>query len=90
MGSAVSATVLQAHTPARAVLPSLSGYEAAAILGLGACAATAVISFVLPRAGRSGAAAVVVDDELVRESADAAASGTFLYDDEDHGGSPAR
>ncbi|MCU1676577.1 MAG: transporter [Frankiales bacterium] len=82
MGSAISATVLQAHTPAGARLPTIGGYETAAMLGLTACAATMVISFVLPRAGRALPSGV--DEELlVQESVDAAASGTFLYDDGD-------
>jgi predicted MFS family arabinose efflux permease len=80
MGSALSATVLQAHTAAHAVLPSYGGYQTAAVLGLSTCAVTIVISFFLPRVGRSAD----VDEQLVRDSVDAAASGTFLYDDESH------
>ncbi|MER5640212.1 MFS transporter [Kitasatospora sp. NPDC002227] len=53
-GSALSAAVLQAHTPAGAVLPSGSGYPAAAWIGCAVSALAAVIAVVLP--GRSAAA----------------------------------
>ena len=72
--------MLQAHTSPHAVLPEFSGYQYAAVLGLCTCAATIGISFFLPRARRG----TQVDAELVRESVDAAASGTFLYDEEAH------
>ncbi len=52
-GSALSATVLQAHTPAGQALPTGAGYGTAAALGCGVWAVTAVVSFVLPRARRT-------------------------------------
>ena len=48
-GSALSATVLAAHTPAGAVLPTGSGYTAAAVLGCAVWAVTVVVGLVLPR-----------------------------------------
>ncbi len=56
-GSALSATVLQAHTPVGQVLPQGSGYRTAATLGCIFWMVTAVVSFVLPRrrgSARSG------------------------------------
>ncbi len=53
MGSALSATVLEANTRAGSMLPTVGGYRSAAALGLITSAATVVISFVLPRTGRS-------------------------------------
>lgn len=54
VGSALSATVLEAHTPVGHVLPLGSGYGTAATIGCGVWALTAVLSFVLP--GRAAAA----------------------------------
>ena len=67
-GSALSATVLEAHTPAGAVLPTAGGYTTAALIGIGVLALAGVLTAVLPgRPGREPAA------ELVEESlADAA------------------
>ena len=48
-GSALSATVLEAHTPAGELLPTNGGYSAAALLGCGVWVLTGVLSFVLPR-----------------------------------------
>ena len=52
-GSALSATILQAHTPVGQALPQGSGYDAAAVLGCGVWVVTAVVSFGLPRWGSS-------------------------------------
>lgn len=52
-GSALSATILQAHTPVGQALPQGSGYDAAAIVGCGVWVVTAVVSFGLPRWGSS-------------------------------------
>lgn len=67
-GSALSATVLEAHTPAGAVLPTAGGYTTAALIGIAVLALAGVLTAVLPgRPGREPAA------ELVEESlADAA------------------
>lgn len=47
-GSALSATVLEAHTAAGQRLPAGSGYGTAAAIGCGVWMLTAVLSFVLP------------------------------------------
>ena len=73
-GSALSATVLEAHTPAGALLPAGSGYDAIAVVGCAVWAISAVVSFALPRQR----AAAPVDEVLAEESvADA-----VPYDDE--------
>lgn len=48
-GSALSATVLQAHTAAGAALPSAEGYTSAALLGCGVWMATTVLGPILLR-----------------------------------------
>ncbi len=48
VGSALSATVLQAHTPRGHVLPSASGYGAAGLLGCGVWALALALSLGLP------------------------------------------
>ena len=48
LGSALSATVLQAHTPAGARLPGDSGYTVAALVGVGILALAGVLTLVLP------------------------------------------
>lgn len=63
-GSALSATVLEAHTPTGQLLPGSSGYTTAALIGCGVWVVTAVVSFVLPRRG----SASPVDRLLVEES----------------------
>jgi MFS family permease len=65
LGSALSATVLAAHTPAGQALPTNSGYTAAALVGIGVLAVAAVLSAVLPHRGQDGPEA---DLELVEES----------------------
>jgi hypothetical protein len=62
IGSALSATILAAHTPHGQALPLDSGYESVAVLGCGVLAIAAVVSFLLPRAG------VVFDRLLVEET----------------------
>ncbi|MCC2278160.1 MFS transporter [Streptomyces sp. ET3-23] len=57
-GSALSATVLEAHTPAGRTLPSADGYQAAALLGCAVWLVTIVVTVVLP--ARSRAATVHV------------------------------
>jgi predicted MFS family arabinose efflux permease len=68
-GSALSATVLEAHTSAGSVLPSDGGYGAAALLGCGVWAVTVVVGFVLPRR-RAAVRSVdgVEESVLVKES----------------------
>ncbi|MFC5720617.1 MFS transporter [Streptomyces gamaensis] len=52
-GSALSATVLQAHTPAGRTLPSADGYGTAALLGCVVWLVTIVVSVVLPARSRT-------------------------------------
>jgi predicted MFS family arabinose efflux permease len=51
IGSALSATVLEAHTPARQLLPKEHGYDVAALVGCTALVLAGVLSFAL--GGRS-------------------------------------
>ncbi|MCC3770973.1 MFS transporter [Streptomyces sp. UNOC14_S4] len=52
-GSALSATVLQAHTPPGATLPSADGYGTAALLGCAVWLVTIVVTVVLPARSRA-------------------------------------
>ena len=52
MGSAVSAVVLAAYTPAGSLLPSVGGFRLALLLGALLCLITAVLSWVLPGSAR--------------------------------------
>ena len=47
-GSALSGTILEAHTPAGEVLPSAAGYTTAALVGIGVLAVAGVLATVLP------------------------------------------
>jgi len=86
LGSALTASVLTAHTPLHARFPTDSGYTMAALIGIGIWVLAAVLSFVLP--GR-GAAAVKRDSEQDRrraqESVDASSTATVLYEPDDDG-----
>jgi MFS family permease len=69
-GSVLSAVVLQAHTPSGELLPTDSGYQAAAWLGCAIWVVTAVVAIVLPR--RSAAAGrpvtpMTADEELLMD-----------------------
>jgi MFS family permease len=48
LGSAVSAAVLTANTPAGQTIPDVEGFRDTLLIAAGVCAATALISFVLP------------------------------------------
>lgn len=48
IGSAVSGTILTAHTVAPSVLPTNHGYTVSAVFAIGLCVVTAVVSFSLP------------------------------------------
>ncbi len=75
-GSALSAAVLQAHTPAGRQLPTDSGYTAAALLGCAVWVITLVVTIVLPRRRAAVRTALDVDEELlVDESIADAATG---------------
>ncbi len=54
VGSALSATVLEAATPAGAALPASGGYGAIAVVGCGACLLLGVLTATLPRAQATG------------------------------------
>jgi predicted MFS family arabinose efflux permease len=62
VGSALSATVLEAHTPSGSPLPTSSGYTMAAVVGIGVLAVAGVLSAVL------GREAAEPDELLVEES----------------------
>jgi predicted MFS family arabinose efflux permease len=51
LGSALSATVLEAATPRGEAFPSSGGYSAIGLLGVGTCVALAVLTAVLPGRG---------------------------------------
>ena len=61
-GSALSATVLEAHTPAGSLLPTDDGYTIVALVAVGVLVIAAVLSAVLPGAAQQA------DEELVEES----------------------
>ena len=61
-GSALSGTVLEAHTPLGQALPTAGGYDVAALVGCGTWVVTIVVSFLLPRRG-TGQDAVTDEDE---------------------------
>ena len=66
-GSALSATVLEAHTAAGRALPSGAGYSTAAVLGCAVFALTAVLSFVLPGRGSAAPDQLAVDESIADE-----------------------
>jgi predicted MFS family arabinose efflux permease len=63
-GSALSATILEMHTPPGAALPDGTGYGAIAFVGCGIWIASAVVSYLVPRRGRL----VTLDESLADES----------------------
>jgi MFS family permease len=85
IGSALSATILTAHTASGAIYPANRGYTVAAVIAMVLLAVTVVVSFVLPQRANAAAAATGLDaDEelLVEENVDAAISGTLTFEDE--------
>ena len=66
-GSALSATVLEAHTAAGQSLPDGAGYGVAAAIGCGVWILTAVLSYVLPRAHASIPDRLAVEESLADE-----------------------
>jgi predicted MFS family arabinose efflux permease len=80
IGSALSATVLTAHTAAGAVFPANTGYTVAAVIAMVLLGGTAVLSFVLPR---RSAASEQLDTEaelLAEDNADAAIAGVLTLE----------
>ena len=63
-GSALSATILEMHTPAGAALPTDRGYAVVAMAGCGIWIVSAIVSWLVPRRG----SAVDVDEALADES----------------------
>jgi len=63
-GSALSATILEMHTPAGAALPTDRGYAVIAMAGCGIWIVSAIVSYLVPKRG----AAVDVDEALADES----------------------
>ncbi|MCU1593889.1 MAG: transporter, partial [Frankiales bacterium] len=61
-GSALSATVLEAHTPAGKLLPTAGGYTTVALIGVAVLVVAGVLSAILPGPG------TVPREELVDES----------------------
>ena len=63
-GSALSATILEMHTPVGAALPTDRGYGAIAWVGCGLWIASGIVSYVVPKRG----SAAPVDEALADES----------------------
>jgi predicted MFS family arabinose efflux permease len=84
VGSALSATILEAFGGSTNALPRRFGYDVATLFGAGVWVATAVLSYVL--IGRTPATIPsltppTLDERLaMTESVDAAASGTMMYE----------
>ncbi|MCW2583626.1 MAG: transporter [Klenkia sp.] len=77
LGSALSVTVLAAHTPAGASLPTDRGYTVGALAAVALCVLTAVVSGVLQLGRRPGA--LDPDQELAAEEG-AADAGVLAYE----------
>jgi MFS family permease len=87
VGSALSATILTAHTTASSRYPASHGYTVGAWVGVGMCLLTAVVSLVLQLRGRAAAdrpepAGVddVATDRAVEESVESAVVGAVAYE----------
>ncbi len=79
MGSALAATILTAHTTAASEFPANDGYTVGALVGIGLCLVTAVISLALPSHARRRAPDA--EQELqVEESVDAAIAGALAFE----------
>jgi hypothetical protein len=67
VGSALTATVLAAATPAGTSSPGSSGYGTIAVIGLGVCLTTAAATWLIPgrAAARTPAAAAPTPEALV-------------------------
>lgn len=67
-GSALSATVLEMHTPDGAALPGASGYAAIAIVGCGLWIVSAAVAYLVPRRGRAAPMSEVLADESIADA----------------------
>jgi predicted MFS family arabinose efflux permease len=92
VGSALSATILEAFGGSANAWPRRAGYDVATLFGAGVWVATAVMSYVV--IGHSRGATVppgppTPEERLaMTESVDAAASGTMMYEATEAGGRP--
>jgi predicted MFS family arabinose efflux permease len=84
IGSALAATVLTAHTRTGAIFPANVGYTDAALLALGLCSATAIVSVLLSGVRRQRPLPRFdADEELeIEESIDGVISGVTLFEPE--------
>jgi predicted MFS family arabinose efflux permease len=83
VGSALSATILTAHTPGGSLLPDNSGYTVGALVAVGLCVLTSIVSFFLPaRAGRSIPVGPLDAGQelLIEESVDGALAGAVVFE----------
>jgi MFS family permease len=81
IGSALAGTVLTAHTPTGDRFPSNQGYTVGALIAIGLCLATAVISWVLPT-WRHPDRLSADDSREVDESVDSAIAGVIGFEPE--------
>jgi MFS family permease len=83
LGSAVSAAVLMAHTRPGQALPDVAGFRDTLLIAAAICAATAIISFVLPGRTAERRPAATADErkeleEIMEEEAELAGAGLVL------------
>lgn len=84
IGSALSATILTAHTPPFSRFPIDRGYTVGAIVGICLCALTAVVAVALQVREANPGTAPDPDGELsVTESVDSAIAGVLAYEPEE-------
>jgi MFS family permease len=84
VGSALSATILTAHTPAGMRFPDDRGYTIGAVAGIVLCIVTAIIAVALQaRVGRPRPSSDTPDDLSVIESVDAAIAGVVAFEAEE-------
>jgi predicted MFS family arabinose efflux permease len=78
IGSALGAAILTQHTLASDPLPTNSGYTVSALIGIGLCLLTAVLSFLLPGRTTGRNAVDVVDERLLMDEASAGSAGGMM------------
>jgi len=83
LGSALTASVLTAHTPLHARFPTNSGYTMAAVIGIGIWLLAAVLSLLLPGRGAAARRESEQDRRWAQESVDASSTATVLYEPDD-------
>jgi len=92
LGSAVSAAVLMANTPRGQALPDVAGFRDTLLIAAAICAATAVISFVLPGRTAGGPPTETAGErealeEIMVEEAELAGAGLVLAEAQNPPGS---